>query len=247
MAQQRGSYFALLLSRSVNPKAVCSSLLLAWLAHSDGVLSDDERQMLSSAAASMFQGEDAQRREAIVQELIAIASGNKIDDLVLACKTLRSTLSPDERHAFIDLLISMVLIDNRINLSERYILEFLSDLLDVGPDALNGIFRNNTGKDMPLKGDPSSKMWWEMRTRSQQPGGDAFSRGPVRPPDQYRDAYATLGLDWGATKEDIQKAYRKLAMKYHPDRYQTLGDDAVKRATAAFMRIKQAYDQLSGT
>src|SRR5512145_2040936 len=98
MAQQRGSYFALLLSKSSNPRAVCSSLLLAWLAYSDGVMSDDEKQMLASAAASLFQGEEAHRRDAILQELIEIASGNKLDDLALACGVLRKYLNAEERN-----------------------------------------------------------------------------------------------------------------------------------------------------
>jgi molecular chaperone DnaJ len=47
-----------------------------------------------------------------------------------------------------------------------------------------------------------------------------------------------------ATDEDIKKAYRKLAMKYHPDRNQ--GDDA-KKAEEKFKEAKEAYEILSDT
>ncbi|WP_298234460.1 molecular chaperone DnaJ [uncultured Azohydromonas sp.] len=57
-----------------------------------------------------------------------------------------------------------------------------------------------------------------------------------------RDYYEVLGLAKNASEEDIKKAYRKLAMKYHPDRNQ--GDDA-KKAEEKFKEAKEAYEMLS--
>jgi molecular chaperone DnaJ len=53
------------------------------------------------------------------------------------------------------------------------------------------------------------------------------------------DYYKTLGVEKKATPEEIKKAYRKLARKYHPDRNP---DD--KRAEARFKEISQAHDVL---
>ena len=57
-----------------------------------------------------------------------------------------------------------------------------------------------------------------------------------------RDFYETLGLAKGVSEEDIKKAYRKLAMKFHPDRNQ--GDKA-KEAEEKFKEVKEAYEMLS--
>jgi len=54
-----------------------------------------------------------------------------------------------------------------------------------------------------------------------------------------QDYYATLGVAKDASAEEIKKAYRKLAMKYHPDR--NPGD---KKAEAKFKEVNEAYDVL---
>jgi molecular chaperone DnaJ len=54
-----------------------------------------------------------------------------------------------------------------------------------------------------------------------------------------RDYYEVLGVARDANEEDLKKAYRKLAMKWHPDRNQ--GD---KEAEAKFKELNEAYDVL---
>jgi molecular chaperone DnaJ len=56
-----------------------------------------------------------------------------------------------------------------------------------------------------------------------------------------RDYYETLGVPKNASEEEIKKAYRKLAMKHHPDRNH--GDS--KDAEIKFKEVKEAYEMLS--
>ena len=55
-----------------------------------------------------------------------------------------------------------------------------------------------------------------------------------------RDYYETLGVSKGASASDIKKAYRKLALKYHPDKNP---DDAA--AEEKFKEAAEAYEVLS--
>jgi molecular chaperone DnaJ len=57
-----------------------------------------------------------------------------------------------------------------------------------------------------------------------------------------RDFYDILGVPKNASDEDIKKAYRKLAMKHHPDRNQ---GDGAKKSEERFKEAKEAYEMLS--
>jgi curved DNA-binding protein len=55
---------------------------------------------------------------------------------------------------------------------------------------------------------------------------------------QFQDYYKTLGVDRGASKDEIRKAYRALARKYHPDTNKS------SKAEEKFKQIGEAYDVL---
>jgi len=59
---------------------------------------------------------------------------------------------------------------------------------------------------------------------------------------KFQDYYEALGVARDASAEDIKRAYRKLALKWHPDRHQAGDRDA---AEARFKRISEAYEVLS--
>jgi len=57
---------------------------------------------------------------------------------------------------------------------------------------------------------------------------------------EFKDYYKTLGVDKNASQDEIKKAYRKLAMKYHPDR-----NEGNKNAEEKFKQITEANEVLS--
>ncbi|MGB5895400.1 MAG: J domain-containing protein [Ignavibacteriaceae bacterium] len=57
---------------------------------------------------------------------------------------------------------------------------------------------------------------------------------------EFKDYYKTLGVEKSASQDEIKKAYRKLAMKYHPDR-----NEGNKNAEEKFKQITEANEVLS--
>ena len=62
---------------------------------------------------------------------------------------------------------------------------------------------------------------------------------------QKRDYYEVLGVDKNATADDLKKAYRKLAIQYHPDKQQGKSDAEKKAAEEKFKEAAEAYNVLS--
>src|SRR5579883_1518282 len=60
------------------------------------------------------------------------------------------------------------------------------------------------------------------------------------------DYYTTLGINRDASEDEIKKAYRKLAMKNHPDKVPTNATQEQRdEATKTFQKISEAYEVLS--
>lgn len=63
----------------------------------------------------------------------------------------------------------------------------------------------------------------------------------------YKDvssAYKILGIEANSSDDEIKKAYRKMAVKHHPDKYNQLGEEQQIAAKEKFQKIQQAYEQI---
>lgn len=62
--------------------------------------------------------------------------------------------------------------------------------------------------------------------------------------DSLEDAYKVLEIASSATDEEVRAAYRRLALKHHPDRVATLGEDIRKAAEEKFQQINAAKERI---
>jgi DnaJ family protein C protein 9 len=76
----------------------------------------------------------------------------------------------------------------------------------------------------------------------EDPINNFFTAKEVEDP---RILYTTLGITSTATSEEIRKAYRKLALKYHPDKHTTKNVTEKEELGKVFQRVGFAYAVLS--
>lgn len=62
--------------------------------------------------------------------------------------------------------------------------------------------------------------------------------------EDVNSAYKILEIDPTASDEEVKKAYRKMAVKYHPDKVSHLGEDFQQKAKEKFQRVNEAYEKI---
>ena len=62
--------------------------------------------------------------------------------------------------------------------------------------------------------------------------------------DDLEAAYKVLGISPSATDDEVKAAYRQMALKHHPDKVATLGEDVRKAAEKKFQEINDAKDKI---
>jgi DnaJ like chaperone protein len=61
---------------------------------------------------------------------------------------------------------------------------------------------------------------------------------------ETNSSYKILEIDPSASNEDVKKAYRRMAMRYHPDKVSHLGEDFRKTADEKFKKVNEAYERI---
>jgi curved DNA-binding protein CbpA len=62
--------------------------------------------------------------------------------------------------------------------------------------------------------------------------------------ENFVNYYDILGVSRTASQDEIKKAFRKLAMENHPDKFQNCSQEEIDRRTKIFQKISNAYDIL---
>jgi DnaJ like chaperone protein len=244
------SPFEKLLLASENQVGTSVLLVLAWIAASDGSVDPSEKRELAQIAKTA-------NHPGGIEPFLALAETQDVASLQLASELLRLHFAGEKAELFLSMALGVALADGMLDPGEHHIILFLADLLGVSAASLGALFQSITGRPIPDPVDLSAASTWEEPGSSKRDhahgthGEDNRNRNgssgarPRRADGSTREAaLAVLGLAGDASAADIKLAYRRLASVHHPDRFSTLGDEAVATATRTFQRIQAAYEVL---
>ena len=226
----------------------CVKLLLLWIAASDGNIDEAELEFASSKFP--------EAGEAITtDDMLAIIRRGDLGSIETAIRTVGEE-SRELRTAFLDMAITMSMADRRIAISENHILRFYADALYLGIGQLEKRFQVIAGTPFTEPGDPGSQAWWDQLPedeRATQDREEAGASDSAAQPQTLTEAGARmsrdqarhiLGVETNATPEEIEQAYEGLAVIFHADRVEAMGEAAVSVASMRREKIQQAYETL---
>lgn len=201
-------------------------VLIAAVMKADSVVRKSELELVKRFLVSNYGEEKA--KELLLKLRDMQQEDFPINDI---CQQIKQNTDYTTRYHMLDFLFSIADADGEVTFQEQSLLRTISNRLGINArDFLSIMARHVAGNFGGFGGGHST-------------GGSGSSRSSSST-GYTKDPYKVLGLDSTATDEEIKKAYRRLAMKYHPDKVEGLGEEVKKNAEAQFREINEAYEQI---
>lgn len=143
------------------------------------------------------------------------------------CAQIKVNTDYNTRYHMVDFLFGIGGADGDFQQSELNMLRLISQYLGISQGDYTSIHERHTG----FSGTGYS-------------GGSGRSGGSAGRSAYTKDPYKVLGINSTASDDDVRKAYRKMAMKYHPDRVAGMGEEMQRNAAEQMKEINQAYDEI---
>lgn len=197
-------------------------VLASYIINADGKIMHSEielvRQFLRKnfGEAAKQQGEEILLKLFEQQKLMGMSQYRSV--IQDSCHQIRSNMMYEQRLQLFDFLIMIAQADGII------VREEVSALQEIG-------------YHMGLSAEDIQQM---LNMGSHNNGrGSASSTA-----NQLEEAYRILGISPSASNDEVKAAYRKMALKHHPDKVATLGEDVRRAAEKKFQEINDAKDRI---
>ena len=217
---QRRQYTKYTDTGSANDISAALLVLMAAVMKADGNVVRNELDYVKRFLVSNYGEEEAK------EMLIKLRDITKDDIPVGAvCEQIKHNTSYDTRYHMLDFLFGVACADNSFARNEERVLRLICSGLGINSRDYLSIYTRHVASNYSYNNSGN----YSNSSSSQS---------------YQKDPYKVLGIEKNATNEEVKKAYRRLAMKYHPDKVEGMGEEVKKNAEAQFREINEAYETI---
>ena len=143
------------------------------------------------------------------------------------CAQIKVNTDYNTRYHMVDFLFGIGGADGEFHQTEINMLRLIGQYLGISQGDYTSIYERHVGTSSGSTHSGGSR-------RSGSTGSRTYSKDP----------YRVLGIDSKATDDEVKKAYRKMAMKYHPDRVASMSEEMQRNAAEQMKEINEAYETI---
>lgn len=209
--------------------------IIACTMMADGAATQSELKAVKSFLVKNYNESDAKRILLSLRDCLKAVNFNQAD-IRPACIRINQQVSYQGRLAVLNMLFQISIADGQISDDEAELLQQFARFTRIRIVDFNHMQTYYT----------YGYQWKESndnRGRNRQQQSNQQSTTSITKDRLW--ALKTLGLGSDADEKGIKKAYRQLALQYHPDRQVNASEDEMKKATEKFREIQEAYSILT--
>lgn len=195
-------------------------VLIAAVMKVDGQVKRSELDYVKRFLLANYGEENGKQMLKVLQEMV-----KKDIPIDQVCAQIKVNTDYNTRYHMVDFLFGIGGADGDFHQSEINMLRLIAQYLGISTSDYTSIFERHVGY-----GDSSYS------------GSSGYSEGTRSSSSYNKDPYRVLGIDSSATDDEVKKAYRRMAMKYHPDRVAGMSEEMQRNAVEQMKEINEAYE-----
>ncbi len=215
-AAHRGPYHNTGTQQDIN---VALLVLIAAIMKADGQVKRSELDFVKRFLLVNYGEERGKEMLKVLQQMVE--RDIPIDQV---CRQIKVNTDYNTRYHMVDFLFGIGGADGEFHQTELNMLRLIAQYLGISTSDYTSIYERHVGH---------SDSGYSSGSGSSGSAGRTTYR---------KDPYKVLGIYSSATDDEVRKAYRRMAMKYHPDRVAGMSEEMQRNVAEQMKEINEAYD-----